>query len=122
MIRICAKITRFNYDLRTSPLYTIARYEFDDDVPGSYTSKLPGSCLFTEDLAARILRDFQERGSDKETLLVHCLRGENRSPAVGIALNEIFHLGHDTAALKRKYPHLNQYIYDTLLKFAKNSP
>ena len=102
------------YPLQKSDLYTIVEYNFDDRTPDFGSGK-----LFDEEIARRLLTDFKERGVSKETLLVHCARGKNRSPAVGIALNEIFNLGYDTKELKQKYPEATWYVYRTLLDVAK---
>ena len=102
------------YPLQKSNLYTIVEYYFDDRTPDFGSGK-----LFDQEIAQRILTDFKDRGLDKETLLVHCARGRNRSPAVGIALNEIFNLGYVTKELKQKYPEATWYVYRTLLDVAK---
>ncbi len=122
-IRIYSAIDPFDYPLpfefplHDSPLLTIDKYVFDDVWPGGFIPA--GSRIFEDTLARRILTDFQNRGRTKEALLVHCSRGMNRSPAVGIALNAIFKLGYDPEVLKRQYPHTNRYIYDTLIHVAR---
>ncbi|HLD72535.1 MAG TPA: hypothetical protein VJA23_03035 [Candidatus Nanoarchaeia archaeon] len=98
---------------RDHPLYTPKEYTFDDRTPN-----LGSGRLFTPDIAERILTDFRTDGLDKEALLVYCIRGKNRSPAVGMALNEIFALGHDPEELGRQFPETNWYIYGTLLNVA----
>lgn len=70
--------------------------------------------LFDEILAERIVRDFMEKKDACEALLVHCSRGRNRSPAVAIAMNEVFGIGHDTEELKRRYDQSNWFVYKTL--------
>ena len=100
-----------HFALQDSSLYTIAEYSFDDQTPQWGDGK-----LFDVEIAQRLLTDFKEEGLDKDTLLVHCSRGQNRSPAVGIALNESFGLGCDTDKLKRKYPEANWFVYDTLIE------
>ncbi len=102
------------YPLQKSDLYTIVEYYFDDRTPDFGSGK-----LFDKKIAQRLLADFKELGLSKETLLVHCSRGKNRSPAVGIALNEIFNLGHDTKDLKQRYREANRHVYDVLLEVAK---
>ncbi len=102
------------YPLHKSDLYTIVEYNFDDRTPDFGSGK-----LFDEEIAQLLLTYFKERGLSKETLLVHCTRGENRSPAVGIALNDIFKLGYDTQELKRQYSDATWYVYDVLLDVAK---
>lgn len=105
--------------LQPSPLYTVAEYAFDDDWPGFYGKIAHNSLTFTSDLASRVIEDFKEKGLDHHTLLVHCHLGKNRSPAVGIALNEIFHLGHDTEELKKTYREANWFIYNLLIETAR---
>ncbi len=107
--------------LQDSDLYTIVEYFFDDDDSTSLGKVSADSITFDETIAGSILSDFEEKGLDKETLLVHCLGGKNRSPAVGIALNEIYDLGHDTEELKKQFPETNWYVYEMLLKVAKKS-
>lgn len=99
-----------------SPHYTaINGYTFDDVWPGMCPR---GRIMITEDIAETVLRDFVNAKDSVDALLVHCTRGINRSPAVGIALNEIFGLGHDTDALKEKYPEATWYAYGMLKEVA----
>ncbi len=123
-IRIFSKFNLFNlYDaqLIESPFYkVIKQYVFDDIEPGrSFSSKVMPNVLFNENIAQRILNDFQTQRGGIEALLVHCTFGKNRSPAVAIALNEIFNLGHDSDALKKKYDQLNKYVYHVLKETAR---
>lgn len=98
-------------DLIESPLYVkITRYYLDDIT--SEQESLQG-------LALKILQDFQSHKDNCDSLLVHCIFGKSRSPAVGIALNEIFKLGNDTRSLKEQYPQYNQYIYNMLKSVEK---
>jgi len=73
------------------------------------------STLFTEETAIKILRDFEKHKDNIEAVLVHCNFGKNRSPAVGIALNEKYDWGIEN--LKEKYPEYRRYIYETMKKF-----
>ncbi len=74
-----------------------------------------------EGLAVKMLTDFALHGHKAacEALLVHCLYGRNRSPAVAMALNEVFGLGHDIHQLEQKYPLYNRYAFGLLLNVAK---
>ncbi|MBS3140460.1 hypothetical protein J4479_05665 [Candidatus Woesearchaeota archaeon] len=101
------------FDLVNSPLYTIVTYAFEDENPPRLYHSL------TESLAKQILTDFKDRGLDQDTLLVHCSRGQNRSPAVGMALNDIFGLGYDRKVLKQKFPEANWHVYRRLLEVSK---
>lgn len=98
---------------------SIASYVFDDVWPGMPGGIWPRATIFDKDLAQKILSEFKGFLPQIETLLVHCSRGKNRSPAVGIALNEIFDLGYDSDELKQKYPGYNYFVYDTLIETAK---
>lgn len=118
-IRIQSGLGHFNFELQNSGLYTVVEYTFDDDWPGFFGKIGSNSITFNEEIAHRIIADFKCQGLEHDTLLVHCSRGINRSPAVGIALNDIFELGHDTEGLKKKYPEANWFIYNTLIKAAK---
>ena len=95
---------------------SIERYVFDDVWPGMPGGLYPRDVVFSEDIASRIIDDFMKRKDISEALLVHCSRGKNRSPAVAMALNEIFCLGHDTEELKKQYPDANWYVYETMLR------
>lgn len=107
------------YHLRESRLYTKFEYEFDDVFPRNKREIASGYKLFDEDLAKKVITDFQQNQKKNTTLLVNCFRGLNRSPAVAIALNEIFRLGDNTGELKRKYSEANWYVYDMMIKTAE---
>jgi len=97
-----------------SPFYQGIRfYQFDDITPS-----VGRGILFTEGMAQGILDDFIAQRLSVDALLVNCFHGENRSPAVGMALNEIYGLGHDMDALKKQYTEANWYVYETLKKVA----
>ena len=102
-----------------------AKYIFTDVTPHN-ARFLKGSVLFDDDLAEKVIREFAQYKEGCEALLVHCLQGKNRSPAIGIALNEIFDLGHDTHSLLKQYNKLNKHVYETMLKardkLIKNEP
>ena len=101
-----------------SPLYKhIRTYYFDDVVFLDFVRE--NEIRFDEGLAKKLLQNFSVDRKDFECLLVHCSRGINRSPAVGIALNEIFCLGQDADELKREYNKFRRYIYETLKDVAQ---
>ena len=91
----------------------ISSYSFNDTLPGRV---MPGEILFSEDLALRMLRAFDYDRMVCESLLVHCSQGQNRSPAVAMALNDLFSLGHDTGKLMEQYPEYNTHVYNILKK------
>lgn len=70
--------------------------------------------LFNETFAKKILSDFEEYKDKIDTLMVHCSRGQNRSPAIGIAMNEIY--GWGIKGLKEKFPWYRRYVYDIMMK------
>ena len=117
-----------NKKLKDSPLYTILNYTFDDqDVdtllehePDYYLDELAQNhVLLNEDLAKKMLNDFERSKNGCLDLIIHCTLGGSRSPAVAIALNEIFALGYDTDKLKEKHSIYNKFVY-RLLKEARS--
>ena len=71
---------------------------------------------FNEDIARSILEDY-EGIRDIENVVIHCSRGENRSPAVGIAMDEIY--GWGVKGLREKFPNYRKFIYDILKNVAE---
>ncbi len=107
-----------SYRLKESPLFVhVAEYVFDDLESGSPMA--PHYVWPTSGIADRIVAYFQAHGLESEVLLAHCLFGRNRAPAVAIALNDTFGLGQDSAALKRRYPHMNTLVYALMLEAGK---
>ena len=98
-------------------MYTISEYVFDDNNEFYQASLV----TIDEKIARKILNDFEKKGIDKETLLVHCSLGKNRSSAVAIALNEIYNLGNDTRRLKKRFSEFNEYVYNMLIKVSKEN-
>lgn len=72
--------------------------------------------LINEQIASRILLDFRKSLGRFEELLVHCVMGEGRSPAVALALNDLFNLGEDSFSFSERYPKLNQLVYREIIK------
>jgi predicted protein tyrosine phosphatase len=100
-----------------SPLYVhVARYWFDDVIPEIRQER---DFMFNDEIASRILSDFSARKDECSALLVHCRRGLSRSPAVAMALNDIFGLGQDTDAMKEIYYMFNTFVYKRLIEVAK---
>jgi predicted protein tyrosine phosphatase len=110
------------YPLMESPHYrAVHHYLFDDMWPGMpedfYSYLLEEQYKpFTTETAHQIIDDFSRVVDSIDSLLVHCQYGLNRSPAVAIALNDIFELGEDSAFLKQHYPEYRRFIYKTLLE------
>ncbi len=106
--------------LKDSPFYLfVVEYTFDDLGPSDSIKER--DVLFNKNLAEMIINDLDKNKLGIENLLIHCNLGKNRSPAVGIALNEIFNLGHDTNLLKQKYPGSNKYIYKILKEVGESN-
>ena len=74
--------------------------------------------LFSEEIAKRILDDFEEVKKNVDTALVHCVRGKNRSPAIGMAINEIYGWGIEN--LKEKFPSYRRFVYNLMLEAGKS--
>ena len=104
--------------LQNSKLYLkIRKYVFDDN-----DNVELGPIWFDRDLAKKVLNDFKGFKNLTEALLVHCSEGENRAPAVAMALNEIFNLGQNADELRERYGGFNGYnrrVYNTLKELAK---
>ena len=106
-------------NLVESPLFhSVNEYVFDD----IYSQRSDSSnVLFTPEIASGMLIDFLNERNGCDTLLVHCERGKNRSPAVAMAFNDIFHLGHDRDKLKSEYQGYNWHVYHVLMREARRS-
>jgi len=105
--------------LADSPFYRrIVEQTFDDIWPGSPSVGFQNPTMFTEEMADSIIRDFSAHKDSIDALLVHCSRGKNRSPAVALALNEVFNLGYNSQELKKQYPDATWFVYRTLKEVA----
>lgn len=73
--------------------------------------------IFHKAIAWQIISEFDAWNQQEsfEELVVHCYVGAGRSPAVAIALNEIFQLGHQTTNLIKLYPEYNEYVFDVMV-------
>ncbi len=101
------------YKLRESIFYRkIVEYIFDDND----RSFQAGPVTITNALADTIVGDFAENKAQTEALLVHCTQGQNRSPAVVIALNEIFTLGQNSEELCDRFKRYNRAVYRAIME------
>lgn len=73
--------------------------------------------LFDHEMAKKILMDFEEHKNNTEQVMINCIRGKNRSPAIGIAMNEIYDWGIN--GLKEKFPGYRRFVYDIMKESAK---
>ena len=116
----------------------IKKYEFDDIWPSGYDAFdysnfgkaeeiylkenfLGGvygrQILFDCGLARRILDDFEKVSDQVDNVMIHCMKGENRSAAVGIAMNEIYDWGYPD--LKKEFKFYRKWVYDVMIETAR---
>lgn len=75
----------------------------------------PGIMLFNSVDAGKILRFYERYRNEVESIVVHCVAGQCRSPAVAAVLQKI-ETGNDDIWFKTKTP--NMLVYRTLLEEA----
>jgi hypothetical protein len=106
----------------TGLLRPVHTYFFDDIdcVKDGYEnwSDVVGNRFMDKD-AEDIIKDFRGYKDKIDELVVHCKHGQSRSPAVAIALNELFSLGEDSFILSKEYPFFNEYVYKTMMDVGK---
>ena len=73
--------------------------------------------LFNENIAVKIMNDYEKVKDKVENIMISCIRGKNRSPALGIAMNEIY--GWKIKELKEKFPEYRKYVYSTMILAAQ---
>jgi len=78
--------------------------------------------IFHKNLALKIISEFDtwKKQESFTELVVHCYVGAGRSPAVAIALNDIFQLGYQAKDLIGRYPEYNKYIFDVMVLTGKD--
>lgn len=120
--------------LKNSDFYiAIRNYTFDDISPNSgrglslvfnffryqlYNLEVIERVAFNANIASEMLSDFRIFGRDCSDVLVHCLKGRGRSPAVAMALNDIFGLGENSSELRRRFPYYNKLVYSIMMSAA----
>lgn len=76
------------------------------------------------EIAKQIIKDFATIKDKIDTLIVHCRAGVSRSPAVALALNDIFELNcldvKDFINMGCFSSH-NRYVYKTMMKSANKT-
>jgi len=80
---------------------------------------LDGHVLFTTEHAAKIL-DFIDRWSDVDAIVIHCVGGLSRSPAVGMALCELN--GWPLGTMEADYPIWNRWVRSELVRHGRDRP
>lgn len=65
--------------------------------------------------ARKIVADFESKIHEIDALMIHCYAGTSRSPAVALALNQLFNLRQRDlwSCFNETY---NQYVYDTIVQ------
>lgn len=86
---------------------TMLSLNFDD----VSVTDIPGTVPFSMNHVEKIL-DFMEKHQDADFLIIHCDAGVSRSPAVAIAIAEIY---NDDRTFYRKYPLHNKMIYSKII-------
>jgi predicted protein tyrosine phosphatase len=89
-------------------------YIFDEEIV-----RIPNRIMFSDNIATKIIADFQYGAKGCDAIVVHCRHGLNRSPAVGLALNQIFNLGNDSWQMNQDYPILSRVVYREMLRIAQ---
>jgi hypothetical protein len=88
----------------------VLRVSFSDSVA---PSPFPFDRLFDTG-HARAIVEFVARWADVDRIVVHCVGGVSRSPAVALAIAEL--LGQPTDALERRFPMWNTWVRQELVK------
>ena len=96
----------------------IKEYFFDDITYTPEHEEGDGDdyCSITDSIAAQISSDFSAHRDSIDELLVHCRQGQSRSPAVAMALNDIFNLGNNRSQLVRDFPKTNSFVYSFMIR------
>lgn len=76
-------------------------------------SPFPFDQLFDTD-HARAIVEFMTRWTDVDRIVVHCVGGISRSPAVALAIAEL--LGQPTDELERQFPMCNTWVRQEVVK------
>ena len=111
---ICVSVTNPNAaPVALSPRFgAVLRLSFTDIAgPSPYA----WDRLFSADDAQRIVA-FVAAHAQAERLVVHCTAGRSRSPAIALALTELW--GQDCIGLERQYPLWNTWVRSELLRVA----
>jgi predicted protein tyrosine phosphatase len=105
---VCISITNpggIQVEVPLSPRFAdVLRLAFSD-IAGP--SPFPFDVLFSREHARTIIA-FVERWRMADRIVVHCVGGRSRSPAVAMALCDRF--GWSTAALQERYPLWNPWV------------
>lgn len=72
--------------------------------------------FFSLDRSCAVVQDVAEIIKSIDTLLVHCKYGLSRSPAVAMALNDIFDLGYDKEWMTYEFNRYNEPVYKQMLR------
>src|SRR3989344_209027 len=92
--------------------YTFDAIDYHDEVSNC-------AIAIDDSISKQIITDFQ-KGLHCSTLLIHCRYGENRSPSVAMALNDIFNLGDNSHLIALNYPRYVRYVYQKIMDSASD--
>jgi len=110
-------------NFKSSKSLFIRKYEFDDvtSIQDNGDGKDGEEVReLGEKTAKRIILDFALKKEAVDYLLVHCRYGEGRSPAVFLGLNDLFDLGEDSSTFVERYPKINMFVYEQIIKAGYN--
>lgn len=101
-------------------LIGLFHYVFDDIDEEEYMiSKLQVLKGITEEIADQIKQDFDYIKDKIETLVINCHAGISRSPAVALALNNLYNLNlldEDEFRCMGKFSNYNRFVYAKITK------
>lgn len=103
-------------DLKSSDKWVAIREYVFDDV--DYWSPRAGDVLFDPSKAEQMLRVFSSYRKQVKDVVVHCLDGKNRSPAIGLGMNQVFDLGADPKEIINKFKYGTYWMADVLIDTA----
>jgi len=105
--------------------FTIFNYVFDDvdseqiSYPIVGTPNMVTLKGITKEIADQIKQDFESIMGKVETLIVNCHAGISRSPAVALALNDVYKLNlldDDEFRCMGRYSSYNKFVYAKITK------
>lgn len=98
--------------LKESPNWRTVREYVFDDADEIYRNPCENPIVINEEMARRIVKDFIDGREGCSELLVHCSRGKSRSPALALALGEVFGLDLDVEKVREEGVMLiNRLVY-----------
>ena len=114
-VEVCISITHPKGALpRLSDRFrAILRLAFSDIAA---SSPYPWDVLFNEEHARDVL-EFLATWREADCIVIHCMAGQGRSPAVAMGICELF--GRSVESLERTYPLWNTWVRSELVRVGK---